>query len=82
MILWSGQNVYDSSALHENGFDWTSNCKKDHKGGSTVKSCCGFYPDRFTHSEARKCCENTQQLFNPVHSECCGNDGVHSIGVC
>ena len=80
MILWSAENIYTSEFLHEEGFDYGDNCPGGG-GKSRPKKCCGFYPNRFPYTEVKQCCENSQQLYNPVHAECC-ETGVHSIGVC
>jgi hypothetical protein len=82
--LWSGQ-TYDATYLHDNGFDFQSECPNAGSIASE-KSCCGYYdaaPFRRPYvADTHSCCEVDQQTYNDATQECCPGSGVQAIGDC
>jgi len=53
----------------------------DRQHDTPPDQCCGKYPERYPfHSVDKQCCKG--KLFNPLHSECCVDSEVRTLGEC
>jgi len=82
--LWSGA-FYDSSNLHENGFERETSCMSGVIGQPQFE-CCGLYPQRFPYNvNQQDCCTDDVtygKSYNPATQECCDGKSVADLASC